>query len=196
MLADPGQLEQIIVNLAVNARDAMPKGGTLTIETTDVPARRGSPRLVAAAPGSYVALDRPRHRTRNGRSDARAHLRALLHHQGWDGHGARAGDGYGIVKQSGGQIPVESELGQGTHVQDLLAAGRAGRPPSRRGAAAASLGGRETVLLVEDEPRVRAVLKKVLVGAGYDVLEAANADDASLVTTGSAGPSTRWSPTS
>src|SRR6185436_12496097 len=95
---------------------------------------------------------------------------------------------YGIVRQSGGQIVVSSQPGLGTTFKVFLPRADAGlsvlassaSPPKSRG-------GRETVLLVEDEPRVRAVLKRVLVGAGYDVLEAANADDASVVHDGFGG---------
>ena len=89
---------------------------------------------------------------------------------------------YGIVKQSGGQILVSSEPGRGRRSRCSCRGRSRGRPPPLpRASARASLAGRETVLLVEDESLVRAVLKKVLVGAGYGVLEAANAEDASLV---------------
>ena len=182
VFADPGQLHQIIVNLAVNARDAMPMGGTLTLETTDVRAADAAG-LVDPA-GSYVALivrD-----TGLGMDDVtRGRIfEPFFTTKGEMGTGLGLATVYGIVTQSGGQILVSSELGLGTTFKVFL-------PRAKPGSAAAvsangsqrtgAVGGRETVLLVEDEVLVRAVLKKVLVGAGYNVLEAANAEDASFV---------------
>jgi two-component system, cell cycle sensor histidine kinase and response regulator CckA len=183
VFADPGQLHQIIVNLAVNARDAMPKGGTLTLETTDVPAAEAAG-LVDPAPGAYVALivrD-----TGLGMDEAtRGRIfEPFFTTKGEMGTGLGLATVYGIVKQSGGQILVSSEPGRGTTFKLFLPRaqpGSAASAPSRAGQHAGSLAGRETVLLVEDEALVRAVLKKVLVRAGYSVLEAANAEDASLV---------------
>jgi len=187
VFADPGQLHQIIVNLAVNARDAMPQGGTLTFETSDVPAAEAAG-LVADAPRSYAALivrD-----TGLGMDEAtRARIfEPFFTTKGEMGTGLGLATVYGIVRQSGGQIVVSSQPGLGTTFKVFLPRADAGlsvlassaSPPKSRG-------GRETVLLVEDEPRVRAVLKRVLVGAGYDVLEAANADDASVVHDGFGG---------
>jgi len=181
VFADPGQLHQIIVNLAVNARDAMPKGGTLTLETTDVPAAEAAG-LVDPAPGSYVALivrD-----TGLGMDDVtRGRIfEPFFTTKGELGTGLGLATVYGIVKQSGGQIVVSSAPGRGTTFKVFLPRAKPGSPAFVvAGQRAGSLAGRETVLLVEDESLVRAVLKKVLVGAGYGVLEAANAEDASLV---------------
>jgi two-component system, cell cycle sensor histidine kinase and response regulator CckA len=181
VFADPGQLHQIIVNLAVNARDAMPKGGTLTFETTDVPVAEAA-RLVAAASGSYVALTV--RDTGLGMDEAtRARIfEPFFTTKGEMGTGLGLATVYGIVTQSGGQIVVSSQPGLGSTFKIFLPRAEAGlatfAPSAPR---LQSLAGRETVLLVEDEPRVRAVLKRVLVGAGYEVLEAANADDASLL---------------
>jgi len=181
VFADPGQLHQIIVNLAVNARDAMPQGGTLTFETTDVSAAEAAG-LAAAAPGSYVAL--VVRDTGIGMDEAtRARIfEPFFTTKGELGTGLGLATVYGIVTQSGGQIVVSSQPGLGTTFKIFLPRAESGvatvGPSAPR---VQSVGGRETVLLVEDEPRVRAVLKRVLVGAGYDVLEAANAADASLV---------------
>ena len=181
VFADPGQLHQIIVNLAVNARDAMPQGGTLTFETADVPAAEAAG-LAGAAPGAYVAL--VVRDTGLGMDEAtRARIfEPFFTTKGETGTGLGLATVYGIVTQSGGQIVVSSQPGLGTTFKIFLPRAEPGlvtaAPASPR---LKSLGGRETVLLVEDEPRVRAVLKRVLLGAGYDVLEAANAADASLV---------------
>ncbi len=187
VFADPGQLHQIIVNLAVNARDAMPRGGTLTFETTDVPAAEAAG-LVAGASGSYVAL--VVRDTGVGMDEAtRARIfEPFFTTKGELGTGLGLATVYGIVRQSGGQIVVSSQPGRGTTFKIFLPRAEAGLAPSQPSAPRLkAVGGRETVLLVEDEPRVRAVLKRVLVGAGYDVLEAANAEDASLVHDGFGG---------
>jgi PAS domain S-box-containing protein len=181
VFADPGQLHQIIVNLAVNARDAMPQGGTLTFETTDVPPAEAAG-LTAASQGSYVAL--VVRDTGIGMDEAtRARIfEPFFTTKGEMGTGLGLATVYGIVTQSGGQILVSSQPGVGTTFKIFLpraAQGLAASAPSAAGPK--SLGRRETVLLVEDEPRVRAVLKRVLAGAGYDVLEASNAEDASLI---------------
>jgi CheY-like chemotaxis protein len=193
VFADPGQLQQIIVNLAVNARDAMPAGGTLTFETASAAHAEhaelaGADPAGVAPPGSYVALI-----VRDNGLGMDEVTRARIFEpffttKGEMGTGLGLATVYGIVKQSGGQILVASEPGVGTTFKVFLPRADAGRasfaPPSRR---PRSLGGRETVLLVEDEAVVRSVLKKVLVGAGYDVLEAANAEEASLLNAEFAG---------
>jgi len=194
VFADPGQLQQIIVNLAVNAQDAMPKGGTLTFRTADVPLGDANGDLgdttpaPGLAPRAYVALVVSD--TGLGMDDAtRARIfEPFFTTKGDKGTGLGLATVYGIVKQSGGQILVTSQPGAGTTFEVFLpraearaggVAGAAGVVSEGRGARAP--GGRETVLLVEDEVLVRAVLKKVLLGAGYVVLEAANAEEASLL---------------
>jgi PAS domain S-box-containing protein len=180
VFADPGQLHQIIVNLAVNARDAMPKGGTLTLETTDVSAAEAAG-LVNPAPASYVALivrdtGLGMDEVTRGRI-----FEPFFTTKGEMGTGLGLATVYGIVTQSGGQIVVSSEPGRGTTFKVFLPRAEPGLATfSPSGERLQSQGGRETVLLVEDEALVRAVLKKVLIGAGYNVLEAANAEDATL----------------
>ncbi len=134
--ADPGQIEQVLMNLAVNARDAMPDGGTLTIETANGRARRGrSPATRAGCrPGPYVDAAVSRHRHRHGRGDARraSSSRSSPPRRTGKGTGLGLSTCYGIVKQSGGTIWVDSEPGHGTTFK-MLPAARRTRPPARRG---------------------------------------------------------------
>jgi two-component system, cell cycle sensor histidine kinase and response regulator CckA len=179
--ADPGQLEQVLMNLAVNARDAMPEGGTLTIETANA---QLDARFAAGHPGArsgeYTALKVAD--TGIGMSeDVRSHAFEPFFTTKEQGKGTGLGlaTAYGIVKQSDGYITVESEPGRGTTFRIYFprAAGAATpsglgeRPPlSPRGA--------ETILLVEDEPGVRRLSRSILEAQGYTVLEAASGDEA------------------
>jgi two-component system cell cycle sensor histidine kinase/response regulator CckA len=180
VFADPGQLEQIIVNLAVNARDAMPEGGQLLLESysrSSVPADLQSKDL---EPRGYVVL--AVHDTGVGMDDVTREriFEPFFTTKGELGTGLGLSTVYGIVKQSGGQVTVVSQPGHGTTFEVYLPAAAATsmrRSPSGI-LGGGRLGGHESVLLVEDEPSVRRILKKILVGAGYLVLEAANADEA------------------
>jgi CheY-like chemotaxis protein len=179
--ADPGQLQQVLVNLTVNARDAMPEGGHLVIETANevIAEEYGSTRP-EIAPGSYVTLSVTD--TGIGMSDeVLSHLFEPFFTTKPQGSGTGLGLAtcHGIVKQSGGHIWVHSELGQGTTVTILLPRGatRSGGAdePSRSRSPAR---GSETILVVEDEPSVRRLAVLGLRSNGYQVLEAANAAEA------------------
>jgi len=187
VFADPGQLEQVIVNLAVNARDAMPEGGMLTISTANVEVRDAdaSARPGLAA-GTYVRLS-----VRDTGVGMDAATKARMFEPFYSTKGA-AGTGlglstvYGIVAQSGGALEVSSEPGAGTTVDVYLprASAPAEQPP-RSDAAGGVQRGSETVLLVEDEAAVRTVARRILERAGYTVLEARSGPEAlALVDTG------------
>ena len=169
---DPGQLEQVVVNLSVNARDAMPAGGTLTIETSKVEAPCG-----AAPPGPWIRLSV--RDTGVGLSpEAREHLFEPFFTTKPRGKGTGLGLAtvHGIVLQCGGEIRVESEPGQGSAFHVFLPrASESAEPPSPR---VDQVAGSEQVLVVEDDPQVREVTQGILRRAGYGVLAASSGDEA------------------
>jgi hypothetical protein len=188
---DPGQLEQVIVNLAVNARDAMPAGGRLLIESRNVdvvgPRSEGGPLI---PPGGYVLLVV----SDNGAGmDAATQARIFEPFFTTKEYGKGTGLGlatvYGIVKQSGGHIAVYSEPGRGTsfkiylpRLDDSTAA------PLQPEPSAESLGGTETILLVEDEATLRDLACRILEPEGYMVLTAADGEAARAIVAGHPGP--------
>jgi two-component system cell cycle sensor histidine kinase/response regulator CckA len=189
---DPGQLTQIILNLVVNARDAMPRGGCLALETAavtmdDVSDQEGIPNEIPA--GDYVCVSV----TDNGSGmtdDVKEHLFEPFFTTKDEGHGSGLGlaTSYGIVRQSGGHMRVESELGKGTTVRIFLPKAPAPAPPSYRKPGANKLPtGTETILVLEDDISVRHLSVRVLRSLGYEVLEAANGDDAQQVIAQRAG---------
>lgn len=175
---DIGQISQVVMNLAVNARDAMPAGGRLTIETKNLTIsaidNNGS-----LAPGRYVALfigD-----TGIGMSDdIQAHIFEPFFTTKPVGKGTGLGLAtvYGIVKQSGGSIAVESKLGRGTIFKIYLPQAGQAADLQRTDYAAQIPGGTETILLVEDEDMVRDLTSEVLESCGYKVIAARNGAEA------------------
>jgi PAS domain S-box-containing protein len=187
--ADPSQIEQVIMNLVVNARDAMPNGGRLTIETSNVELDANyALDHVSVKPGPYVMLAVSD--TGVGiEPETLAHIFEPFYttKSGGRGTGLGLSTVYGIVKQSGGYIWVYSEPGKGATfkvylpcVQESVA------PPPAVVEPVADHGGTETVLLVEDEEAVRELTRTILAQEGYSVLVAKNAEHAEqLAATGS-----------
>ena len=189
--ADPGQLEQVVMNLVVNARDAMPTGGTVTVATADAGLGAGVAADGAAVrPGEYVVLSVSD--TGSGMTDeVRRHVFEPFFTTKGSGRGTGLGLAtvYGIVTQSGGHIDVDTAVGRGTTFRVYLPAA-AGPVPSAAGASgiAALPCGTETILVVEDEPGVRSLTQLLLTRLGYTVLTAADADEAAAVARGAARP--------
>jgi hypothetical protein len=176
--ADPGQMEQVIMNLAVNARDAMPTGGTLSVTTSNWEAAggAGAPDL---AEGAYVLLSISD--TGTGMDErTRTHIFEPFFTTKARGKGTGLGlaTAYGIVKQAGGEIRVDSEPGQGACFRIYLPRVRKAAKGQRTARLRRPRKGSETILLVEDEPEVRKLAREMLARLGYRVLEAADADQA------------------
>jgi signal transduction histidine kinase len=183
--ADPGQIEQVLMNLVVNARDAMPGGGKLTIETSNVDLdEEYAARHVAVKPGPYVhfavsdtgcGMD--------AKTQARIFEPFFTTKEKGKGTGLGLSTVYGIVKQSGGNIWVYSEPGQGTTFKVYLPRELSGSTTvtaSRLAAVATAPTATETILVVEDEEAVCNIAKRILCAAGYTVLTAASPDEALL----------------
>ena len=177
--ADPGQIEQVLLNLIVNARDAMPQGGKITLETRNVVHSEEYAKRHATRPGAYVMM---------AVSDTGEGIEASIQPRIFDpffttkvsGHGTGLGLAtvYGIVKQSGGNIWVYSEVGQGTTFKVFLP--RIWEASEEQAVQSDSVipGGTELILLVEDEEQVRGILAQILEGQGYQVLAASNGEQA------------------
>ncbi|MBI4472153.1 MAG: response regulator [Acidobacteria bacterium] len=174
---DPVQIEQIVMNLVVNARDAMPQGGKLVIQTEDIEIRTEALQQTGAEPGPYVTLTVSD--TGCGMdSETLSHIfEPFFTTKESEGTGLGLSTVYGIVKQSGGFIGVQSEPRHGTTFKIYFP--RAPEPLSSvPRTVAGATGGGETILLVEDEPSVRELTKELLAGQGYNVLTAGNAEQA------------------
>ncbi len=171
---DPSQLNNVILNLAINARDAMADGGTLTIRAANVPL--GSPLLSSLANGDYVMVEV---------ADTGCGMPAAVLNRAFEpffttkptgqGTGLGLSMAYGFVKQSGGEISLTSEPGQGTSVKIFLQ--RSSTEPQRADehVQAPLFGGLETILVVEDEEDVRSSTVELLSALGYQVFEAEDA---------------------
>ncbi|HEY2253927.1 MAG TPA: ATP-binding protein, partial [Planctomycetaceae bacterium] len=192
MKVDPGQMEQVVMNLVINSRDAMPGGGQLTIETANVELDESyASTHPQARPGAYVRLA-----VTDSGCGMDAATRARIFEPFFTTKGVEHGTGlglatvYGIVTQSGGHIEVYSEQGSGStfkiyipRTSDAATGAAKERPP--RGAAAQ---GTETVLLVEDEEGVRILARKALEKYGYTVIEAPHPDAALRLVAEATGP--------
>ena len=178
--ADPGQVEQIVVNLVINARDAMPLGGRLVISTGAYDAAKDGDRPAELPEGQYQVL-----RVTDTGVGMDAETRARIFEPFFTTKADRHGTGlglattYGIVRQTGGAISVESELGRGTTFRICLpsAAPGARETPHDEVAPRREATGTERLLLVEDDPAVRSLLQLALESRGFTVVAVANAEE-------------------
>jgi PAS domain S-box-containing protein len=179
VVADPSQLEQVLMNLVVNSRDAMPKGGKLTIEVRNVTLdARDMQRHLEAIPGQYVMLAVSDTGCGMDRATAaRVFEPFFTTKEPGKGTGLGLATVYGIVKQTGGEIWVYSEPGQGTTFKVFLPRADAEGSPSAAVDRSPVLGS-GTILLVEDEDLLRNLIREVLSASGYEVLEAASGPEA------------------
>ena len=186
-MADVGQLEQVLINLAVNARDAMPDGGRILVETAEVTldgryaAMHVGQERIVVLPGEYVMLSMSD--TGSGMSrevQARIFEPFFTTKEPGKGTGLGLSTVYGIVKQSGGHVWVYSEVGEGTvfklYFPKVDSAVAAAAPAEQ--AAQPAAGGSETILLVEDEDSVRRLARRILHHRGYRVLESRDGKEA------------------
>ncbi len=181
---DPGQMEQVVMNLAVNARDAMPNGGTLTLSLCNVtssevsafgvPKATVTPSVLLTVTDTGVGMD----------EETRCKIFEPFFTTKETGQGTGLGLAtvLGIVEQSGGRIWVESEVGRGSSFRVLIpqATRNVRRLRPAPVAKSENLGGHETILLVEDEPQVRQLVERILTRAGYEVIVASSPGDALL----------------
>jgi hypothetical protein len=188
--ADPGQIEQVILNLALNARDAMPRGGRLVIDTTNISVTQGSAlALYGLTPGPYVFL-----RFEDNGTGIDPGIRGQIFEPFFSTKDPAEGTGlglatvYGIVQQSNGHVRVESEPGRGACFEAYFpAVSDPVESPRKPVVVPTSPSGSETVLLVEDEAAVRGLLRRFMDGKGYRVLEAADGEEALSVVESEAG---------
>ena len=178
--ADPGQIEQVIMNLAVNARDAMPEGGTVSIETSNVVLDEFLSRDFAVTPGPYIMLGfSDTGHGMNAETRARAFEPFFTTKEQGKGTGLGLSTVYGIVKQSGGYIWVYSEPGIGTTFKVYLPMAEEKAEVGQADASPAAMRrGSETILLVEDEDGVRTLIKQLLQRQGYVVIETRHGGEA------------------
>jgi two-component system cell cycle sensor histidine kinase/response regulator CckA len=189
VLADQGQIEQVVMNLAVNARDAMPEGGKLTIETANVTVDLSHAGLhIGTVPGDYVRITISD--TGFGMDEmtkARVFEPFFTTKERGKGTGLGLSTVFGIVEQSGGHIELSSEPGRGCTFSIYLPRTHSVAPVVTSAGLPKKLTGAETILLVEDEAQVRAAAGTILRRNGYDVLEASNGSEALLTSKDRAG---------
>ena len=178
--ADRGQIEQVLMNLALNARDAMPEGGKLIVQTKNVnldesftrqhPGAKPGPTVMLAVTDTGMGMN----------EEVQAHIFEPFFTTKEIGKGTGLGLAmvYGTVKQSGGYVSVESEPGQGSTFKVYLPRVDAASEPHRFQEPTPTLGGSETILLVEDDPNVRSLTRETLRNIGYAVLEAGDPAEA------------------
>lgn len=189
--ADPGQLEQVLMNLCVNARDAMPDGGVLHIETSVMTLDESSKALHSGAvPGEYVLLSV----SDSGHGMTKAQQERIFDpffttKAPGKGTGLGLATVYGIVQQSNGYIWVYSEVGHGTVFRVYLPrVGSAVDSPISADVVASDVRGHETIMLVEDEVSVRTAARRILEGAGYQVIDVGGPREALLRSVQYVGP--------
>ena len=184
VLADPGQIEQVLVNLAVNARDAMPGGGKLIIQTTNTDLGQPAAGQAHLAPGRYVAVKVSDTGTGIPKDVVDRVFEPFFSTKPkGEGTGLGLATVYGIITQAGGNVRIYSEPGLGTVFTILLPVTvQAAAVPAQRGQPQHGHG--ETVLVVEDEPDMREVTRRILERNGYHVTAAASGHDALQIVTG------------
>jgi len=188
--ADPGQMEQVLMNLVVNARDAMPKGGILTVETSNIQLDEGyAGKHISVKPGRYVMLA-----VSDNGSGMDPATKARLFEPFFTTKGSGKGTGlglstvFGIVKQSGGSVEVYSEMGAGTSVKVYLP--RIDQPVALEAVTTVRTlpRGSETILLVEDDEMVRTLVRETLVREGYRILDTSDPMEARRMADHHKGP--------
>jgi len=189
--ADAGRLEQVIMNLVVNARDAMPDGGKLTIETGTVQLSESySARQLGIQPGQHVTISISD--TGVGMDEeTQSHLFEPFFTTKGPGRGTGLGlaTAYGIIRQSGGAIGIVSQLGKGATARIYLPVAEAkAEAVAEKTTSVEQLTGAETILLVEDEARVRKLIVDILSACGYRVLEATRGNEAVRLAATHKGP--------
>jgi PAS domain S-box-containing protein len=188
--ADPGQIDQVIMNLIVNARDAMRSKGKITIQTENVTlTEEDVQHYISCTPGDYVMLKVSDNGTgMNPETQSRIFEPFFTTKSAGKGTGLGLSTVYGIVKQSGGHISVESEVGVGTSFKIFLPSVNVVREEEPGATDANPVAGSEAILLVEDEKQVRIIAQEVLETMGYNVLPAADGEEALKIALRYRGP--------
>lgn len=183
ILADPGQIHQVMMNLAANARDAMPRGGRMTIKTAHADVEQGdSTRYPGVAPGRYVVWSVSDTGTGMDAETLKHIFDPFFTTKEGKGTGLGLATVYGIIQQAGGSILAESEVGYGATFRIYLPRANSTLPIRQTGAETSFVvGGKETVLVVEDKEVVRKLATQILRSYGYRILEARHGEQALLI---------------